>query len=143
MTASKLDSAKLLRSFDENREFLDRRYTENVEKYAYWWSNIAVKETPKTRVIVPASKTYMSSYNKNAYYVGYVDNPFVEGRDSSYPLTAPRSNDYFYDLDKGEEKWITAVNEEGEGLLQLSTDRLYGRKLFVWGQGNGGKNCRK
>jgi tetratricopeptide (TPR) repeat protein len=25
-------------------------------------------------------------------------------------------------------------------LLQLSTDKLYGRKLFVWGQGNGGKN---
>ncbi len=114
--------------------------TENAEKYAYWWSNIAVKETPRTRVIVPASKSYMSSYNKNAYFVDYVDNPIIEGRDSSYPLTAPRSNDYFYDIDNGEEKWITAVDEQGKGLLQLSTNVLYGRKLFVWGQGNGGKN---
>lgn len=114
--------------------------TEKAEKFAYWWSNIAVKETPRTRVIVPASHSYMSSYNKNAYFVDYVNNPDVEGRDSSYPLTGPRSNDYFYDIDEGEDKWITAVDEQGQGLLQLSTDMLYGRKLFIWGQGNGGKN---
>src|SRR5690606_15271617 len=46
----------------------------------------------------------------------------------------------FFDIPKGHRRWIAALNPEGYGLFQTSTDVLTGRKLFVWGMGKGGRN---
>ncbi|HEY8443378.1 MAG TPA: DUF5107 domain-containing protein [Clostridia bacterium] len=113
---------------------------EPQEKYMYWWSNIAVPEEKGARVIVPASKVFVGGGEKGAYHIDYKDMPYFDGRDSSYPETAARSNDYFYHLDQGEQKWIVSVDSQGKGLLQASTDELIGRKMFVWGRGEGGEN---
>lgn len=47
---------------------------------------------------------------------------------------------FFYKIPKDSHKWIAAVNEQGKGLLQCSTNRLFGRKLFAWGMAQGGRH---
>lgn len=114
--------------------------TSDDEKFTYWWSNIAVPESKNTRIIVPADSTFLSTYNEGQYLVDKVPVPVYENKDLSYPVNSIRSQDFFYDVPLEEAKWIAAVNEDGYGLIQISQAKMIGRKLFVWGQGNGGRN---
>ncbi len=114
--------------------------TSDDDKYSYWWSNIAVPESDKTRVIVPADETFLSSYNEGQYLVDKIPVPMYEGKDLSYPKNSVRSQDFFYKIPDNEAKWIAAVQGDGHGLLQLSDRKMIGRKLFVWGQGAGGRH---
>ena len=109
-------------------------------KHMYWWSNIAVPETPGTRVIVPADQSFLSFYNADHYILDKTEIPLSGGVDVSYPAHIPSSRDFFYQIPKTSPKWIASANEEGFGLLQCSTRRLLGRKLFVWGMGQGGRH---
>ncbi len=103
----------------------------------YWWSNIAVPETPRTRVIVPAESAFKFGYGGEG--LGLCPIPDVDGTDVSYPTNSDRSTDYFFYVPDGRRRWIAALGEDGAGLVQTSTDRLRGRKLFLWGQGPGGR----
>ena len=117
--------------------------TTDSDKWMYWWTNIAVPENPGTRVIAPCREAFLSSYHENAYVVDMVDIPVPADRgglDITYPTNVHRSQDYFFRLDKTQPKWITAVEENGIGLLEFSSQELIGRKMFLWGQGQGGKN---
>lgn len=114
--------------------------TSDEEKYAYWWSNIAVPETGKTRVIVPAKESFLSSYNEGQYLVDKISIPMHGGRDVSYPKSSVCSQDFFYKIPQESAKWIAAVQCDGHGLIQVSDRKMIGRKLFVWGQGAGGRN---
>lgn len=114
--------------------------TSDDDKYSYWWSNIAVPETDKTRVIVPADETFLSSYNEGQYLVDIIPVPIYEGKDLSYPKNSVRSQDFFYKIPDGEAKWIASVQGDGYGLLQFSDQKMIGRKLFVWGHGKGGRH---
>lgn len=114
--------------------------TSDNDKYSYWWSNIAVPQTEDTRVIVPTDESFLSSYNDGNYIVDKIRVPMHEGRDVSYPKNSPRSQDFFYKIAKDEAKWIAAVQGDGKGLIQFSDKTMIGRKLFVWGQGTGGKH---
>ena len=113
---------------------------EDKDKYMYWWSNIAVEETKKTRVITPADSSFYCSYTENGYYLDMMNLPYLSGSDVSYATNLERSRDFFYNIPEDEEKWITALNKDGYGLLHMSTKELKGRKLFAWGQGNGGRH---
>lgn len=113
--------------------------TENREKYMYWWSNIAVPETEHTRVIVPSNEAFRCFYSADHYILDKQDIPLQENIDVSYPVHIKSSRDFFYKLPKESPKWIAAAEKDGKGLLQCSTSRLIGRKLFVWGQGTGGR----
>lgn len=109
------------------------------EKYSYWWTNIAVPETEKTRVIVPAPHCF-ASYNAGGYYpIALFDMPNYEGADMTYPANAPRAHEYFFRIPKEVPKWIAAVDKDGYGLLQFSDEMLKGRKLFIWGKCKGGR----
>lgn len=116
--------------------------TSTKDKYMYWWSNIAVPESYDTRVIAPCEEALKTHYGEEGYVIDTVSIPFpdVQHKDCTYPRNAPCSNDYFYRLEKEKKKWITAVEKDGIGLLQFSTSELIGRKLFLWGQGQGGRN---
>lgn len=103
----------------------------------YWWSNIAVSETQHTRVIVPADAAYKFGYGKGG--MALVDIPEIEGVDITYPTNINRSADFFFDIPDHRRHWITALDENGQGLIQTSTSRLKGRKLFLWGMGTGGR----
>lgn len=113
------------------------------EIWMYWWSNIAVPAYEKTRVIVPTKETFVNYFGNDHYVLDYSELPYTLNTDVSYPDNLSRSLDFFYNIPDNGEKWITAVDKEGYGLLQCSTSELKGRKLFVWGQGEGGKNWNK
>lgn len=110
------------------------------KKHMYWWSNIAVPETKGTRVLVPAEESFLSFYNEDHYVIDKTAIPFCDGTDVSYPSNIPSSRDFFYKIPKDNYKWIATANEDGFGLLQCSTRELIGRKLFVWGMGQGGRH---
>ena len=110
------------------------------EIWMYWWSNIAVPETAETRVVVPTNECFINYFGNNHYVLDTSKISNALGTDASYPNNLKRSLDFFYRIPDEEQKWITAVDKNGYGLLQCSTKELKGRKLFVWGKGAGGKN---
>lgn len=114
--------------------------TTSEQKHMYWWSNIAVPETKGTRVFVPTDESFLSFYDANHYILDKATIPVHEGLDVTYPCRIPSSRDFFYKIPKGNYKWIATASEDGNGLLQCSTQTLKGRKLFVWGMGQGGRN---
>jgi len=105
----------------------------------YWWSNTAVPEKKGARVAVPASDAYV------------VDNgciirepfPFPGSVDVSYPMNTKYQKDYFYYLPDDARKYEGYIFTDGTGLIQASTSRLKGRKLFVWGQQPGGETWQR
>ncbi|MFI5806857.1 DUF5107 domain-containing protein [Streptomyces sp. NPDC051561] len=106
----------------------------------YWWSNTAVEETARTRVIAPADEAWHFGY---AHTLNRVPSPRSEGVDRSYPAHGAHPADYFYEVPGESRKWIAALDAAGQGLVQTSTDRLRGRKLFLWGSGQGGRRWQE
>ena len=103
----------------------------------YWWSNMAAPETPDTRVVTPADHCYRFAYKGGLKKVPI---PLYDGEtDGTYSVNVPNSMDFFFRVPDGARPFITALDGEGRGLGQTSTDLLKGRKLFVWGSGPGGK----
>ncbi|MCP4544119.1 MAG: DUF5107 domain-containing protein [Chloroflexi bacterium] len=105
----------------------------------YWWSNIAVPETPGTRVVVPAESAYRFNYRG----LDVIPIPSAEGTDITYSTNVGRAADFFFHVPDGHRPWIAALDREGKGLVQVSTERLKGRKLFLWGTGAGGKRWQE
>ncbi|MFI1467921.1 DUF5107 domain-containing protein [Streptomyces wuyuanensis] len=106
----------------------------------YWWSNTAVAEGERTRVLAPASEAWHFGHPGSLRKAPV---PEHDGADRTYPLRSEHSADYFYDVPEDSRKWIASLDEDGRGLVQTSTDRLPGRKLFVWGAGRGGRNWQQ
>ncbi|GAA0628565.1 DUF5107 domain-containing protein [Streptomyces crystallinus] len=106
----------------------------------YWWSNIAVEEAERTRVLAPADHAWHFGYARTLRRVPV---PEWDGADRTYPLNGEYPADYFYDLPDGERRWIASLDESGRGLVQTSTDLLRGRKLFLWGSGRGGRRWQQ
>lgn len=105
----------------------------------YWWSNMAVPETPATRVIAPASDALQFGYGR----LDIVTLPQTGGVDASYPAHLKDACDFFFRIPDGQRRWITALDGAGRGLAQVSTDLLRGRKLFVWGMNPGGRRWQE
>ena len=101
----------------------------------YWWSNIATVQEPGARVIAPATAAFIYTPE------GITKSPMPEyfGTDVSYPQDNPTARDYFFKTQENNLKYICQLDREGYGLANASTDRLKGRKLFVWGDTPGGR----
>jgi hypothetical protein len=106
----------------------------------YWWSNAAIPETERTRVIAPADEAFGSDY---ATDITRVTPTRHEGYDGTWPVNSPHAADFFFDIDPSERRWVVAADNDGDGLAMLSTGLLRGKKLFVWGQGQGGKRWQE
>ena len=106
-------------------------------KPLYWWTNVAVPETPGLRVLAPASRAWQNTYQDALVSVA-MPQPVEDGADVSYPSRAPHPADYFFQIEPHRRKWIAAVGADGAGVVHTSTAGLPGRKLFVWGVGAGG-----
>ncbi|WP_435279449.1 DUF5107 domain-containing protein [Streptomyces sp. 1222.5] len=104
----------------------------------YWWSNIAVPED--VRVLAPAAEAWFFGYERRLRRVPV---PSYDGVDRTYPPNSPYAADYFYEVPDGRRRWIAALDADGHGLVQTSTDVLRGRKLFVWGGGPGGRRWQQ
>lgn len=105
----------------------------------YWWSNMAVPEYPGGRIVVPAKEAYTSVQGK----VFKVSIPEVDGIDISRYENIPAQIDYFFDILRESPRYIANVDAGGYGLLQFSTWRLQGRKLFSWGHKKGGRKWQE
>ncbi|GAA3859777.1 DUF5107 domain-containing protein [Leifsonia kafniensis] len=106
----------------------------------YWWTNAAVPENAGSRVIAPAESAFASDYSDGLVRV----DPTIDGGvDCTWPTNNPRARDFFFDLPARQRRWILNADRDGDGLAMLSTDRLRGRKLFVWGQGSGGQRWQE
>ncbi|MBR6917592.1 MAG: DUF5107 domain-containing protein [Clostridia bacterium] len=99
----------------------------------YWWSNIAVPETPGCRVIVNADASYVQENN-----ISLVNIPVHDGFDGTRPCEIPNAMDHFYKVPEMARKFEAQLGADGYGLIETSTHLLRGRKLFAWGQGPGG-----
>ena len=103
----------------------------------YWWSNIAVPEAPGHRILVPAESAYRLDYQTGMREIPI---PRQLETDISYPTQIDRCVDFFFKVAEGQRPWIASLDGEGRGLIQTSTTRLRGRKLFVWGMSRGGRH---
>ena len=105
----------------------------------YWWTDIAVPHIDGGRVVVPADNAYTPIDG----VMSIVPTPVRDGIDITYPDKNPISVDYFFRTDPKRRKYTCQLSPEGYGLFESSTSRLEGRKLFVWGQGRGGRRWQK
>ena len=117
--------------------------TANKDTPMYWWSNIAVPETSKTRVLAPADETFFCAYADGAYSLDKASMPYLDGNDITYSNLSSRSRDFFFNIPDESDKWIAVVDDSGRGLLHMSDPILKGRKLFVWGNHQGGRHWNK
>ena len=117
----------------------------------YWWTNIAVPEEKNVRVF---------SGNKNVIYLQPETNekigaikgmahgqmpfiPAVPEEDASYPEPIPFSSEYFFQNEQKEsETWEAAVYDDGHAFFERSSSRLQYRKMFCWGNHEGGKHWK-
>lgn len=106
-------------------------------KPLYYWTNIAVPETPGTRVLAPARTAWRTDYTGVLERVAV---PFPDGPvDVSVARASRHAADYFYEIEDEQGRLVSAVEPDGRGLAQTSTPGLRGRKMFVWGDGPGGR----
>ncbi|MEU3829992.1 DUF5107 domain-containing protein [Streptomyces sp. NPDC029080] len=104
----------------------------------YWWSNTAVPED--RRILAPAEEAWHFGYENRLHRVPV---PAYDGIDRTHPRNSTHPADWFYDVPDGRRRWIAALDADGHGLVQTSTDVLRGRKLFVWGSGPGGRRWQE
>jgi len=127
----------------------------------YWWSNMAVDEREDVRVVVPAGKAFRYGYGGK---LAKVPVPYMRAEadklrgsaaklarenggwldwDISKTMTLPQSMDFFFDVPRDARPFIAAPGRDGYGMCQTSTGELRGRKLFVWGMGEGGRHWQE
>lgn len=133
---------------EDSRLLMCRMRITNANHYVvpmYWWSNIAVVEKEGDRVIVPADHAFTNLAETDPYTgktvpgVYKLDIPVYKGTDVTYPRKNIVSRDYFWKTEFAPRKYVCQVDKEGYGLCQVSTSRLNARKLFVWGDSQGGR----
>ncbi len=107
----------------------------------YWWTNIAVPEAPDVRVLAPARQAlYLDSSFQDLGF-GAADLPYLPSlpaRDPTYSLNFPFANEFFFQCDDADLPWETALDGQGTGMFEASTRRMQYRKLFCWGNHQGG-----
>ena len=109
----------------------------------YWWSNIAAPEVPGSRVVVPTKNTFSNWYSGGSHALAKVNLPDGEGFDGTYPVNFQYVKDHFYNIPENTRKYECLFMPDGYGLSYVSTKKLQGRKLFVWGQSQGGRHWNK
>jgi len=109
----------------------------------YWWSNVAVPDTGKTRVLSSGKNVF--SFTGGA--CDYERLPKIDafpGKDVTFPSQADRSFDYFIQENyQGESTWEAAAYENGLVFYERSTAPLYYKKLFAWGNHHAGKHWQE
>jgi hypothetical protein len=112
----------------------------DVETPMYWWSNVAVPQADDVRVLAPADEAWQFAYDSPLRRVPI---PVLDGQDRTYTTRAAEAADYFFAMADDQRRWVTALDGRGTGLVQTSTDRLRGRKLFLWGRSPGGGHWQR
>ena len=120
---------------------------ENYRKPMYWWTNIAVREEKNIRIfsstedivyIYPDSVGSTGNSVKKFGASKLPKTPFVD--DGSYPLNFPYSSEYFFQTKKETlSPWEATLYNDGFIFFEMSTNKLRYRKMFCWGNLEGGR----
>ena len=120
---------------------------ENYKKPMYWWTNIAVREEKNIRIfsstedivyIYPDSVGSTGNSLKKFGASKLPKTPFVD--DGSYPLNFPYSSEYFFQTKKETlSPWEATLYNDGFIFFEMSTNKLRYRKMFCWGNLEGGR----
>lgn len=107
----------------------------------YWWTNIAVEETARTRVFSSTSEVVYIDHNVKGFGLGELPMlPTVPDTDVTYPMNFPFANEYFFQTAAScEAPWEAVAYEDGRLFYERSTSRLRYRKMFCWGNHAGGR----
>jgi tetratricopeptide (TPR) repeat protein len=103
----------------------------------YWWTNIAVPQRARTRVLARVHKAVSHGMDHSVVNVDY---PYVRGEDISYPTNLEGAASLFFLREISERPWIASVDADGRGILHCSTQALCGRKYWAYGSRQGSKN---
>lgn len=105
----------------------------------YWWTNVAVAESDSTRVLAPAETALGHGYEASGARkpVSLADNGLT------FPRRQPFAIDLYFVVPEGRRPWAAAVEGDGLGLVHVSSPRLFGRKMFVWGMNEGGRRWQE
>lgn len=109
----------------------------------YWWSNIATAEVKGSRIVVPAKDTFANWYTNGSHALAKLSLPDGEGFDGTYPTNFQYVKDHFYNIPESHRCYECQFMPDGYGFCHVSTRRLRGRKLFVWGQSQGGRHWNR
>ena len=109
----------------------------------YWWSNIATAEVKGSRIVVPAKDTFANWYTNGNHALAKLSLPDGEGFDGTYPTNFQYVKDHFYNIPESHRCYECQFMPDGYGFCHVSTRRLRGRKLFVWGQSQGGRHWNR
>ena len=114
----------------------------------YWWTNIAVPETPGLRVLAPATDSVFVGYNDPSGLLAYGQAPLpglptIGGRDGTYPENLHFTNEFFFQCRNEPMPWEAALDASGHGLVEASTQPLGYRKVFSWGMHQGGRRWQE
>ncbi len=109
----------------------------------YWWTNIAVPSSDKTRVLA-SGKNVISLAQGRCMYEPLPYLKAMNEVDCSYPINATRSYDYFIQHNyEGESTWEASCEGDGHLFFERSTAPLYYKKLFCWGNHRGGERWQE
>jgi len=115
----------------------------------YWWTNIAVPEDERLRILSSTDdviyikpESNLQQDNIHEFSRAKLQNlPSMDGKDPSYPREFEYSSEYFFQT-KADTKgpWEAAVYDDGLVFFERSTAALRYRKMFCWGTHRGGRN---
>ncbi len=98
----------------------------------YWWSNVAVPDNGKTRILASGKNVLSFADGKMSFEaLPYLE---VMPGDASYPSIANRSYDFFIQPNFKEEcTWEASAYDNGVVFYERSTPPLSAKKLYCWG----------
>ena len=116
------------------------------EQALYWWTNIALAEKPDVRVLAPVQRVIYVDLGGDQHFYGETNLPVLpttHGKDGSYPTNFDFASEYFYQCDGEEMPWEAALDGEGKGFIEASTEQFKYRKMFCWGMHQGGRHWQE
>jgi len=122
----------------------------NEDLPTYWWTNIALPETENCRVLSGTPKVLAALPRRvdapeGTPHFGAYDMPFlpVYNGDASYPAKIDFSCEYFFQYKNESAPWEAVAYEDGRMFYEVSTQVLNTRKMFCWGNHQGGSQWHR
>lgn len=109
----------------------------------YWWTNIAVVDEGRTRVLA-SGENILSFIGDEMRYERLPHVEAMPGADISYPDEATRSFDFFIQPNRDDEcTWEASAFPDGRVFFERSTPPLSFKKMFCWGNHYAGKHWQE
>ena len=116
----------------------------DTDTTTYWWSNTAVPEDGKTRILSSENKIISFVSGQVMKYETLPTIDAMPNTDVSYPSNSKRAFDYFIQSENSNAcTWEAAIYKDGVTLFERSTPPLTCKKLFCWGNHFAGQHWQE